>query len=97
MFVSAKYATINPNDPTIDPNAEIKPVLATDDQGLVWSFNEDSQLGDWLRYKEEGGTIDSADPWVEPEEGGSSKPAPTEPPPPWDGFQPNPDDNSTMT
>ena len=35
-----------------------KQIQAVDDQGAVWSLTEDSQVGDWLRYIEDGGTID---------------------------------------
>lgn len=56
-YVSAKYM---PLDPLMPPNAP-KPIQAVDDQGVVWSLNEDSQVGDWLRYIAEGGTIDPED------------------------------------
>ena len=93
MFVSAKYATPDPTDPTVDPHAAIKPVLATDEKGTVWSLMEDSQLGDWLRYKEEGGTIAPADQPATSEAPSEDDPMPeTE----FDGFQPNKDDVSTV-
>jgi hypothetical protein len=63
-YVSARYAP--PPPPGMEtmqaPDAP-KQVLATDDQGVEWSLTEDSQVGDWLRYLEEGGTIT---PYEEP-------------------------------
>ena len=56
-YVSAKYGNPSP----IDPPDMAKPVFATDEQGMVWSFREDSQVGDWQRYLAGGGTIDPAD------------------------------------
>ena len=55
-YVSAQYM---PPDPMALPGAP-RQVQAIDDQGVVWSLTEDSQVGDWLRYIEEGGTIDPA-------------------------------------
>lgn len=60
MYISAKYMS---SDPLTLPDAP-KPVQATDEQGQNWALTEDSQHGDWLRYIEEGGTIDPADPPV---------------------------------
>jgi len=54
MFVSAKYGAPGPLD---EPDAA-KQVQATDEQGNIWALTEDSQVGDWLRYLEAGGTID---------------------------------------
>jgi len=59
-YVSAKYVASDPLEPPDAP----RQVQAVDDQGLVWSLTEDSQVGDWLRYIEEGGTVE---PYVEPE------------------------------
>lgn len=56
-YVSAKYMPI---DPLALPGAP-RQVQATDDEGTVWSLAEDSQVGDWLRYLDEGGTIAPAD------------------------------------
>ena len=53
-YVSARYAPL----PDI-PGAQ-QQVVATDDQGAEWHLTEDSQVGDWLRYIERGGTIDPA-------------------------------------
>lgn len=59
-YVSAKYGHPDPIAPPTAP----KPVFATDDQGLIWSLNENSQVGDWVDYIANGGTIDPADPIV---------------------------------
>lgn len=56
-YVSAKYGTPDPSETPESP----KPVFATDTDGSVWSFREDSQVGDWLDYLANGGTIDPAD------------------------------------
>ncbi len=56
-YVSAKYM---PNDLIAPPNAP-RQIQAVDDQGVVWALTEDSQVGDWLRYLEEGGTIAPAE------------------------------------
>ena len=83
-YVSARYMPPGPIEP---PNAP-RQIQAVDDQGLVWSLTEDSQVGDWLRYLEGGGTID-------PESEPRSAPAPALPqsaPPstsdPYDGEAP---------
>jgi hypothetical protein len=59
MYVSAKYATEDPTMP-IAPEGQ-KPVHATDGDGVVWTLSEDSEVGDWLDYLANGGTIDPAD------------------------------------
>ena len=59
-FVSAKYAPSNP----LDLPGQAQGILATDSQGQVWSLREDSEVGDWLEYLAEGGTVDAADPLV---------------------------------
>ena len=56
-YVSAKYM---PDPPLARPGAP-KQIQAIDEQGQIWSLTEDSQVGDWLRYIEEGGTIDPID------------------------------------
>lgn len=58
-FVSAQYDAI----PEFDPPGMAKPVLAVDQQGVVWSLREDSEVGDWLEYIGNGGTID---PFIPP-------------------------------
>lgn len=56
-YVSAKYG---PPDALATPEFP-KPILATDTEGLVWSFREDSDVGEWQEYLANGGTIDPAD------------------------------------
>jgi hypothetical protein len=56
-YVSAKYMPPSPLDNPDMPRA----ISAVDETGAVWSLREDSQVGDWLRYIEEGGTIEPAD------------------------------------
>jgi hypothetical protein len=60
-YVSARY---EPPDPLMmqQPLGAPKRVIATDDQGTEWFLTEDSQVGDWLRYIEGGGTVE---PYVE--------------------------------
>lgn len=69
-YVSAKYAPEDPMMPSL-PEGE-KRVIAKDNNDVEWWLQENSQVGDWLRYIEEGGTIDPADtppaPEPEPEE-----------------------------
>jgi len=68
-YVSARYAPPDEIMPQM-PGAP-KRVIATDDQGVEWWLTEDSQVGDWLTYVAEGGTVE---PYDEP----ATKPAPTE-------------------
>jgi hypothetical protein len=55
-YVSCMYA---PPDPL---QAEPKPagqqrIVCTDDQGRQWWLTEDSQVGDWLDYVANGGSV----------------------------------------
>lgn len=52
-YVSAQYTAPDP----LDTPEMAKPIWATDDQGLVWSFREDNESADWLAYLAGGGTI----------------------------------------
>jgi len=52
-YVSAQY---QPPDPMMPPGGP-RQIKAIDDQGVEWSLTEDSQVGDWLRYIKEGGTV----------------------------------------
>jgi len=56
-YVSARY---EPPDPLLPEAKDGDParVIATDDQGVEWHLTEDSQVGDWLRFIEAGGTIE---------------------------------------
>lgn len=57
-YVSAKYM---PRGELDLPNSA-RPIQAVDHDGLIWSFREDSQVGDWLEYIKSGGKIDDEDP-----------------------------------
>ena len=76
-YVSAKYVQPSPIAPPDAP----RPIQAIDDQGVVWSLDEESQVGDWLRYIEEGGTIDPVDevPETKPAPAPSPEPLPVDP------------------
>ena len=64
-YVSARYGP--PYNPMFYTPEQIetmpKQVVATDENGVDWHMTEDSQVGDWLTYIEEGGAID---PYVAP-------------------------------
>jgi hypothetical protein len=65
MYVSCMYA---PPDPEMDENlktGENARITCTDDQGRVWWLSEDSQVGDWLEFVAQGGTVE---PYAESEE-----------------------------
>lgn len=71
-YVSAKYM---PSDALSLPDAP-RQIQAIDEQGQVWALREDSQVGDWLRYIAEGGTVDPVDTEPEPEPAPIPDPAP---------------------
>ena len=57
-YVSAQYAPPMPAGMGVEPKAgDPRRVIATDDQGVEWHLTEDSQVGDWLRFMEGGGTV----------------------------------------
>lgn len=59
-YVSCTYAL---EDPTLDLRAvkgENARIVCTDENGIEWHLTEDSQVGDWLRFVEDGGTVDPA-------------------------------------
>lgn len=71
-YVSARYLYVVELSGTVTTD---KYIQATDSDGVVWSLPPDCQVGDWLRYLDEGGTIDPAEipddakePREEPEE-----------------------------
>ena len=45
-----------PPDPLV-PEATHLPVVAIDENGVMWWLTEGSQVGDWLRYVEGGGEV----------------------------------------
>ena len=62
-YVSCMYA---PPDETGMMGAETKEgenarICCTDDQGRLWWLSEDSQVGDWLTYVADGGTVEAYD------------------------------------
>ena len=63
-YVSCRYAPPDATGMMPEAKAGEKPVICTDDQGVEWFLTEDSQVGDWLRFVEEGGTVE---PYVEAE------------------------------
>ena len=65
-YVSARYGAPTPLSPPDAP----RNIVATDDQGQEWFLTEDSQVGDWLRFQDEGKAIE---PYVPDSE---AKPAP---------------------
>lgn len=62
-YVSCRYG------PSPDPVLVDAPqtIICTDDQGVEWHLTEDSQVGDWLRFKEEDGEVLAYDAAPEPE------------------------------
>jgi hypothetical protein len=69
-YISAQYAP--PLPPEMLAMMEPKPgdprrVIATDDQGVEWHLTEDSQVGDWLRFMESGGTVLAYEPDIKGE------------------------------
>jgi hypothetical protein len=60
-YVSCRYATPDPLQAEPKPAGQ-KAITCTDEQGQVWHLSEDSQVGDWLRFKEEGGAVLAYEP-----------------------------------
>jgi hypothetical protein len=61
------FAPPNPDDPLLETKVEGKRAITCiddHDPPRTWWLTEDSQVGDWLRYVEEGGTVE---PYVAPE------------------------------
>jgi hypothetical protein len=90
-YVSARYVPETPMPESAGTKEAVaRPIEAIDDQGLKWSFREDSQVGDWLEYLNNGGTIDP----MTPEELARSK---ITPPPPRDIYAELDDLNARVT
>jgi len=67
-YVSAQYAPPLPPEMLATVKAgEPRRVIATDDQGVEWHLTEDSQVGDWLRFVESGGTVRAYEPDIKGE------------------------------
>lgn len=58
-YVSCTYGP--PPDENM-PGAQ-QQIICTDEAGTEWWLTEDSQVGDWLRYVEDGGEVT---PYEEP-------------------------------
>lgn len=69
-YVSARYAPPPPEGMMGMQKEGVRAIIATDDQGVEWHLTDDSQVGDWLRFCEAGGTV------RETIEEPSAKPAP---------------------
>jgi hypothetical protein len=63
-YVSCKYG------PPPELESDKQMIVCTDEAGLEWWVPPDSQVGEWLRFVEDGGTVDPYEP-----------PTPDEPPP----------------
>jgi hypothetical protein len=59
------YAPENPDDPPEIKEDGHKAITCIDEQGRKWFLTEDSQVGDWLTYVAEGGTVS---PYEAPQE-----------------------------
>ena len=57
-YVSCRYAPPDETGMTSETKqGENARIICTDDQGIEWHLTEDSQVGDWLRFKEEGNEV----------------------------------------
>jgi hypothetical protein len=57
-YVSCRYAP--PDETGMMPETkegENARIICVDDQGVEWHLTEDSQVGDWLRFKEADGEV----------------------------------------
>lgn len=52
-YVSARYGP-----PPLEGEQQM--IVATDENGVEWWLAEDSQVGDWLRFVEQGGMVMAA-------------------------------------
>jgi hypothetical protein len=59
-YVSCMYAPEDPMESEPKPAGQRR-IACTDDQGRVWWLSEDSQVGDWLEFKQGGGTVEPYD------------------------------------
>jgi len=63
MYVSCMLAPPNPDDLDVKTEGH-RAITCIDEQGRTWFLTEDSQVGDWLEYKDSGGTVE---PYEAPE------------------------------
>ena len=57
-YVSCRYAPPDDNrDGAETKQGENARIICTDENGVEWWLTEDSQVGDWLRFKEEDGEV----------------------------------------
>ena len=63
-YVSCMLAPPNPDDDLEAKTEGHRAITCIDEQGRTWFLTEDSQVGDWLEYKESGGTVE---PYEAPE------------------------------
>ena len=59
-YVSCMYAPPDPTGMMPELPAGQKRIVCIDDNGTEWHLTEDSQVGDFLRFIENGGTIEPA-------------------------------------
>jgi len=61
-YVSCMYAPFVPEIDTAREAGSYR-IICTDEQGREWHLTEDSDIGAWLEFKANGGTVD---PYIEP-------------------------------
>ena len=52
-YVSCRYAP----PPTPNAPSQDQMIICVDENGVEWHLTEDSLVGDWLRFKEEGNEV----------------------------------------
>jgi hypothetical protein len=61
-YVSCRYAPPPPPEmQSIAKPGGANAIICTDENGVEWHLTDDSEVGDWLRYAEAGGTVLAAD------------------------------------
>jgi hypothetical protein len=66
-YVSCRYAPPDQTGMMQPKPAGQQNVICTDENGVEWHLTEDSEVGDWLRFVEDGGTVLAYEPPPEPE------------------------------
>jgi hypothetical protein len=54
-YVSCVQAPSDPNDANLKDGEQR--IICTDTNGVEWHLTTASEVGDWLRYVEDGGTV----------------------------------------